>query len=734
MSTPLGSPPLPVRKLRFGLFEADLSSGELRKSGIRIRIQAQPFRVLSFLLEKPGEVVTREEIQQRLWGSDTIVDFDHSLGTAINKLREALGDSAENPRFIETLARRGYRFLAPVTQVHEQEEAPAEAAILSNSEKTAPSQGAKPDAKSQGQPGSHRRGLTVAALAAMALGGVCFFAGWQVHSHPRRPPLIRQITFSGRVSPSDPLFESFGPTATDGSRLYFPEIEEGRAVLAQALIADGETSTIPLPQEIAAPYISDISRDGSSLLLRDHLAARAEQPLWIVPTIGGGARQVPGILAHDATWMPDGQRILYANGDNLYIAQSNGSDIQKFASLPGRAFWLRWSPDGKELRFTLLNSETHSSRLWSIRANGQDAHLLLADDSGSECCGSWTADGKDYVFQKSDGADSNIWMLPSKSAWFWQKRQPYPLTNGPLNYQSPITDNTGRRIFFIGLNLRSELLQYDAASQLFIPYSGGISNASRVAFSRDGQWVAWFRQDDGSLWRSRRNGAERLQLTSGPLDVFMMQWSPNDKKLILMAREPGKRWTIYTLDADGGPLRVVYRENRSQADPNWSPDGKQIVFGRLPDLMAEASMPKAIYIYDLASHHLSKLPGSEGLFSPRWSPDGRYIAALSIDQTRLMLYDLSTHLWKTLAQQSVADPAWAHGALAIYFHDFVQPGQPLYRVDVKTGAIQKIADLRDLRAADAVDYRFAGLTPDNIPLVDARTSAANMYTMKLPEN
>src|SRR5580698_6339508 len=97
-------------KVRFGLFEADLSTGELRKSGQRIRIQAQPFRVLTFLLEHPGEVVTREEIQQRLWGEHTVVDFDHSLGTAINKIREALGDSAENPRFIETLARRGYRF------------------------------------------------------------------------------------------------------------------------------------------------------------------------------------------------------------------------------------------------------------------------------------------------------------------------------------------------------------------------------------------------------------------------------------------------------------------------------------------------------------------------------------------------------------------------------------------------------------------------------------------------
>ena len=102
------------RSFRFGLYEADLSSGELRKNGAKIRLQEQPFQVLVAMLERPGEVVTREELRQRLWASDTFVDFDHSLNTAINKLRDALGDTAANPRFIETLARRGYRFIAPV--------------------------------------------------------------------------------------------------------------------------------------------------------------------------------------------------------------------------------------------------------------------------------------------------------------------------------------------------------------------------------------------------------------------------------------------------------------------------------------------------------------------------------------------------------------------------------------------------------------------------------------------
>ncbi|HKI27368.1 MAG TPA: winged helix-turn-helix domain-containing protein [Candidatus Sulfotelmatobacter sp.] len=126
------------RIARFGVFEVDLSAGELRKSGVKLRLQGQPFQVLALLLERAGEVVTREELQQKLWASDTFVDFDHSLNTAINKVREALGDSASSPRFVETLARRGYRFIAPV-----QNGAPSSAMDASTTE-TARNSGSPP--------------------------------------------------------------------------------------------------------------------------------------------------------------------------------------------------------------------------------------------------------------------------------------------------------------------------------------------------------------------------------------------------------------------------------------------------------------------------------------------------------------------------------------------------------------------------------------------------------------
>ena len=121
-----------VRIARFGVFELDLTTGELRKNGAKLRLQEQPFRVLALLLERTGDVVTREEIRQKLWPADTFVDFDHSLNTAVNKLREVLGDSASSPRYVETLARRGYRFVAPVQTEANHGASSAEAASIGN--------------------------------------------------------------------------------------------------------------------------------------------------------------------------------------------------------------------------------------------------------------------------------------------------------------------------------------------------------------------------------------------------------------------------------------------------------------------------------------------------------------------------------------------------------------------------------------------------------------------------
>jgi Tol biopolymer transport system component len=149
--------------------------------------------------------------------------------------------------------------------------------------------------------------------------------------------------------------------------------------------------------------------------------------------------------------------------------------------------------------------------------------------------------------------------------------------------------------------------------------------------------------------------------------------------------------------------------------------------------MAEASQPKDIELLDLATKAVTKLPGSDGLFSPRWSGNGKFIAALSIDQRRMLLFDVATKTWRVLAQQNIADPCWSPDDTAIYFHDFAAADQPIYKMTVATGKVERIADLHDLRSASVVDYRFAGLAPGNVPLVSARMSTANIYATELPK-
>ena len=220
-----------VKRMQFGIFEADLEAGELRRSGVRVHLQSQPFKLLAALLEHPGEVVSRETLQLELWGADTTVDFDHSLGIAMNKLREALNDSAENPRFVETLAKRGYRFIAPVKVVDPH----ASASIADSSAARA------------------RAGSTLGWWLAGCLAFVCLLLGlFLILRQPvRRPYRVVQVTFSGHVLTNDLDVESFSSSASDGTRIYFSHMDNGNPVLAVALAANGEISHFPCRLRLA---------------------------------------------------------------------------------------------------------------------------------------------------------------------------------------------------------------------------------------------------------------------------------------------------------------------------------------------------------------------------------------------------------------------------------------------------------------------------------------------------
>lgn len=734
----------------FGTFEVDLDAGEIRKAGLRVRLQDQPFRVLATLLSKHGEVVTREQLQHEIWGDNTTIDFERGIASAINKIRDALGDSAENPVFIETLAKRGYRFIAPVVfetaHPHPPETTPANppqspamtaAAATSTGLAAAPSIPLAPPAslvstaasEAKRRPlGRNHRLLWFAAATLALVGGTALTTIRLLPTPaPARPLLMRQITASDAIYNGPPDTENHITLVDDGARVYSSFMVGGRSRLSALSLGGTEVQPVSLPEELGTVSIADISRDGSRLIVKGQSSRGSEQPLWVVPTIGGSASRVGAVLAHDATWMPSGDAVLFASGDRLGVVRLDAGTEATYATLPGRAFWPRWSPDGSTLRFTLLDPVRHTSSLWELDATTRRIHGLdLPILNGlSLCCGSWMPDGKAYVFQASGVNEDNIW-----SASTGAHPQLEELTNGPLRFVSPLPSRDGRSVYFVGIEQPAGDRVYDQKSRQFVPAPAYLGDAGKVTFSRDGRWVAWT-DPGGHLWRARSaDGSDRLTLTEDDLEVFLAQWSPDGTQLLLMARRPGETWKIYTESATGGATHLLLADRRNLADPDWSPDGGSIVFGRQAELMGKESGPNLIQTLNLASNVIESLPGSENLFSPRWSPDGRWIVALSLDQTRLVLYDVQQRTWRTLYSGSAADPVWSTDSKAIYFHASASPDPGIMRISL-SGPAQLIADPAN-SGLPSDNYRFSGVTPAGAPIIEPGIGTGDLYSIAYP--
>jgi Tol biopolymer transport system component len=322
---------------------------------------------------------------------------------------------------------------------------------------------------------------------------------------------------------------------------------------------------------------------------------------------------------------------------------------------------------------------------------------------------------------------------PDKLGAAGSKSSPCPDRRWPLSYESPTPSHAGHDLFFLGVDNKTEMMQLGRDGHGLQPAPATFRNASGVEFSRDSGWVAWISSDDGSLWRSRSDGTERLQLVGAPFEVRSMRWSPNGPQLVLMARKTGTPWAVYIADAQTGHLETVLNDTRGTAYPDWSPDGKSIIFSRMPTSTGETSQPRTLSLMSLTTHTLSTVPGSEGLVHPLWSPDGQRMLALSADQNTLMLYATNTQSWRVASRGHFDAPAWSADNKFIFFRDSIQPGQPLLRLHLEDGRVERVADLNTFKIADAIDYQFVGLLPGDVPLVKARLSAADLYFRHLPD-
>jgi Tol biopolymer transport system component len=518
-------------------------------------------------------------------------------------------------------------------------------------------------------------------LALVTLAGIITLAGFRAHGAASvaspRVTSITQITHDG-----------FRKThlVADDSQLYVTEVPAAQRVIAKVTLPESNRSLVASP--FSNLQALDLSPDHTKLLVAPIQAGSSDDEFWTLPVSNGSPARIGNLAGRDAAWSSNGQHLVFSKGSVLYVAGASGTQAHELYTATGSVFAPHFSPDGSRIRFTVSDPAQNATTLWEIGQDGSNPHALLGawSHASTACCGNWTADGRYYIFQASltlPNTSTNLsalWALPDSAPGAANNAGLVRLTSGPMSFGNASLARDSKKMWAIGVQPAGDVVKYDIKSQKFIPVVPGIS-ATDLAFSSDGKWVTYVAIPEGTLWRSRADGTDRLQLTSAGEQAALPVWSPDGKQIAFVSMKAGESWKLYLIPAAGGTPREVLAASGSQIDANWSADGSRLMFG---DFNHDAG-GISIRILDLKTHKLEKVPGSDGLFSPRWSPDGRYIAAISPDNTTLKRYDFQTQTWSNWLVEpagSVSYPVWSTDSKSLYFDDLVNGDESIRRVKV----------------------------------------------------
>ena len=420
-----------------------LELGTLTRQGTSVKLQEQPFRILALLIESPGEILSRDELRKNIWPDGTYVEFDGSLNTALMKLRAALNDSADNPRFIETVPRKGYRFIAPV-EISKIESPSVTTAVRIEAGDSAITDfgtsieqetliAAKPSLLKEVY---GRRLGPHWWEALLILAGVTAFLTYGLW--PRTEPRVvrvQQLTHSGQVDP-------WGKLVTDGSRIYFVVRDVTGWNLMQTSVEGGAIQRTPTPFDNTR--IFDLSPDHSQFLIGQLTHRGEETALWLWPVQGGAPRRLGDVIAQEAVWSPVGDLIAYVHGETIQLTDPEGNHVRELAKFHPAPHSLVWSPDGKRLRFTQTNLLESTDSMWEIDLDNSAPRRVLPEGQHGphEGSGTWVGGGDYFVF--SSGVDLRASLAVDTQASLWIMDENRGLFRRAYRRADPIDERANR--------------------------------------------------------------------------------------------------------------------------------------------------------------------------------------------------------------------------------------------------------------------------------------------------
>ncbi len=565
-------------------------------------------------------------------------------------------------------------------------------------------------------------GLAGVGAAALLVGGAWYL------SRSLPPPRITAYT---QITHDGLLKELVG---TDGSRLYFNE--KSPSSIEQVGVKGGEIARLPVAMPLDQGRLMDITSDGSTALIQTveegHYFPNAPPPIWVAPSLGGEVKRIGEGLGE--RFSADGESVIYSSQGDIFTVRIDGTDRKKLVNTKFGGAEFQWSPNGKTVRFSAFDEQDEDhplNSLWEMSIDGTGLHPLLPnwEKETDQCCGRWMPDGHFFVFLAGD----QLWALDERRGQFRKPPSvPVQLTNGPMIWDEPIPSKDGTKIFTDGETLRGELSRVDPKTGTLQPFLGGIS-AECVAFSPDGNFVAYVAYPEGTLWRANRDGSNRMQLTKPTAGLVLNpRWSPDSKEILFFSWSQSHSEINRVSAKDGSPRWLLAGESVMRNDPNWSPDGKRVLFHEAP-----SSNPTIgngdLRVVDLNTQQVTILPGSQGKWSPRWSSDGRYIAALSgPDIGHLPVFDLKLQRWSDLRPSGGVDyPSFSRDNKFLYFLR-IKPEQGVFRIPVTGGKEERVVNLKDWHLTGHTGV-YMSLDPSDAPLVMRDVGSDDLYALTFEE-